>query len=423
MKCQLGVLTVVLSMLLFACMGKPAAGQNRGSQPTADPGADSKQEVVPLNEQDVIVGLNTFTLDLFRMMLAEEAPATNTIVSPYSVATALAMAYAGARGQTADEMSQTLHFSGNTPAFHQALGKVGTELTSSQEYQLLVANALWPSKQYTLLESYLTSMRNAYKTELSTLDYAGEAEASRETINTWVEEKTNDRILDLIPEGSLDAATQLVITNAIYFKGLWLTQFKEERTQDMPFHLLDGNSIDVPMMQQRGEFQYTETDWYQAVELGYQGDKIAMVILLPKDAKDLARVMSELSPDFMHAALTGLAKRNIDLLLPRFTIKAKYFMTELLSSMGMPTAFTGSADFSGMSGVRDLFISDVIHQAFIEVNEEGTEAAAATGVIMEKTAIMIPPRFQADHPFVFLIRDKESGCILFTGVLAKPEGH
>jgi serpin B len=387
----------------------------------ASSGAKSGQEVNIGELKPIAMNINAFTFDMFRNLRENEDPGTNTLASPYSIATALAMVYAGADGQTADEMRAVLHFDASTAEFHKTVGNLGRSLTSTDDYQLQVANALWPHVEYTLLDSYVELMREAYETDVTGVDYVGETEVARETINAWVEDKTKDRIKDLIPQGALGAATRLVLTNAIYFKGLWTSQFKKDFTAEQPFTLLDGSATDVPMMTQREDFRYMENDWMQAVDLGYAGDRVAMTIVLPKNPADLARIEAELTPDWLQATLDAMAEREIDLFIPRFTVDAKYSLTQQLASMGMPTAFTDKADFSGISGVPDLFISDVIHQAFIEVNEEGTEAAAATAVIMELTAMpMEVTAFRADHPFVYLLRDVETGCVLFTGVLAKP---
>jgi serpin B len=387
------------------------------------PGARPVQGAKDVDLKPIAQNINAFTLDMFRTLRENEDPGTNTLASPYSVATALAMVYAGANGPTADKMRTALHFAANTPEFHNAIGNLGKSLVATDDYQLRVANALWPHLRYTLLDSYLELMREAYETDVTALDYIGESGEARETINAWVEKATKDRIRDLIPEGALNADTRLVLTNAIYFKGLWVSQFKKDFTADAPFTLLDDSTTEAPMMTQREDFRYMENDWIQAVDLSYAGDRIAMTILLPGNPADLARLEAELTPDWLQQTLDAMAEQEIDLSIPRFTTDAKYSLTQQLSSMGMGIAFTDDADFSGISGVPDLFISDVIHQAFIEVNEEGTEAAAATAEPMATATEAIPmevPSFRADHPFIYLLRDRETGCILFTGVLAKP---
>ncbi len=407
------IAAVVLS--LFSCGGTATSKQQPAPRET-----EPAEDVTAQKEN--ASNLNAFTLALFRALRQGNDPGANTLASPYSVDTALAMVYAGAKGQTADEMREVLHYEANTPEFHRAMGDLGRSLESSEEYQLHVANALWPHVRYTLLDSYLDLMREAYETDVTRLDYENNVELARQTINDWVEEKTEDRIEDLIPEGVLDSMTRLVLTNAIYFKGLWLSQFKKDNTSEAPFTLLDGSTRNVPMMKQRNDFRYFANDWLQAVDLPYTGERVAMTILLPRDATNLTQLESELSPQWLESTLAEMAEQEIDLSLPRFTMNAKSSLSDVLRGMGMTTAFSENADFSGMSGVPDLFISDVIHQAFIEVNEEGTEAAAATGVVMKLTAApMEIPAFVADHPFVFLLRDTKTGCILFTGVLAKPE--
>ncbi|MCL4694207.1 MAG: serpin family protein [Candidatus Hydrogenedentes bacterium] len=410
---SLAIAAIVFS--LFSC-GGAATSKQQPSPREPEPAENATAQ------KEIAMEMNAFSLELFRALRQGNDPGTNTLASPYSVDTALAMVYAGAKGQTADEMREVLHYDASTSEFHRVMGNLGRSLESSEEYQLNVANALWPHVRYTLLDSYVDLMREAYETDVTRLDYENNVELARQTINDWVEEKTEDRIEDLIPEGVLDSMTRLVLTNAIYFKGLWLSQFKEDDTSKAPFTLLDGSTTKVQMMKQRNDFHYFANDWLQAVDLPYTGERVAMTILLPKDAADLTRLESELTSQWLESTLTEMTEQEIDLSLPRFTMNAKSSLSDVLQGMGMITAFSENADFSGMSGVPDLLISEVIHQAFIEVNEEGTEAAAATGVVMKLTAApMDIPAFVADHPFVFLLRDTKTACILFTGVLAKPE--
>jgi serpin B len=217
--------------------------------------------------------------------------------------------------------------------------------------------------------------------------------------------------------------TRLVLTNAIYFKGKWASQFKPERTQDAPFTLLDGQKVNVPMMSQTGKFSYMETDTTQVLELPYVNDELSMVILLPKKIDGVSELERELARDNLAGWLDRLRKCEVRVFLPRFKMTSEFELAGVLSSMGMPDAFCSKADFSGMTGNRDFFISAVVHKAYVEVNEEGTEAAAATGVVMKLTSVAPPPPiFRADHPFVFLIRDNQSGSILFMGRLANPAG-
>jgi len=254
------------------------------------------------------------------------------------------------------------------------------------------------------------------------VNFATDAEGARKTINAWVEKQTRDKIKDLIQPGVLDSLTRLVLTNAIYFKGDWASPFKKDGTKDGDFFAADGQKVAAPMMHQTGHFGYLDGGELQALEMPYKGDALSMVVLLPKAKDGLPALEKKLSATSAVVWIAGLRKQQVQVAMPRFTTTAEFMLKETLSAMGMTDAFSDRADFSGMDGVKDLFISAVIHKAFVDVNEEGTEAAAATAVVMKSTGMPAPPvEFRADHPFVFLIRDTRSGCILFVGRMANPK--
>ena len=308
--------------------------------------------------------------------------------------------------------------------FHKAFGEIIKQLNTSGEkgsYELVVANALWGQKDYKFLSEFLTLVRENYGGDLQQVDFAAQTEAARKTINTWVESKTKDKIKELIKPGMLDSMTRLVLTNAIYFKGKWASPFKPELTKDSSFTLLNGEKPNVPMMNQTGKFGYMETNDIQALEMPYVNNDLSMVILLPKQADGIKDLEKELVSDNLAGWLSGIHKREVQVFFPRFKMASEFGLGKVLSAMGMPDAFSGKADFSGMTGNKDLFISAVVHKAYVDVNEEGTEAAAATGVVMKLTSIREPlPVFRADHPFIFLIRDNQTGSILFLGRVANP---
>jgi len=368
----------------------------------------------------VVDGNNRFSVRLYQQLRTTDG---NLFFSPYSISTALAMTYAGARGTTETQMAEALCFPtsrgvlqemGATGApmtqeeFAEAFGGIIKDLNAQGEegkYQLKVANALWGQAGYAFLSTFVRLVETEYGGTLREMDFAQAAEQVRQTINTWVARQTNDKIRDLIGRGTLDAATRLVLTNAIYFKGDWATQFKESRTRPEPFTLLNGDTVPVPMMHQKEMFRYAEVGAnnhspLQILELPYVGETLSMVILLPKTLDGITRLEA----------------------IPKFKMTSKFNLQRVLAGMGMANAFSGAADFSGMTGQRDLFISDVIHQAYVDVNEEGTEAAAATGVVMKMTSMRpdSTPVFRADHPFVFMIRDNKSGSILFLGRVMNP---
>ena len=297
----------------------------------------------------------------------------------------------------------------------------------NKKYKLSTANALWAQKNYPFLKEYLDGVKKYYGGKATNLDFEKDPEGSRITINNWVEDQTNDKIKDLIPSGSINASIGLVLTNAIYFKGEWVKQFNETETRDENFRISKNNSVKVPMMQRTDEeakFNYAENDKLQILEMPYSDEELSMLILLPKD-DNLKALENSLSTKKLSKWKQDLKEQRVDIFIPKFKFETKYFMADTLREMGMPTAFSDSADFSGMTGKQDLKISDVIHQAFIEVNEEGTEAAAATIGLMHTTGSGPEkepkiPVFRADHPFIFLIQEKATGNILFLGRVVDP---
>jgi len=367
----------------------------------------------------VVNANNQFALELYSK-LNEENAGKNIFFSPYSISVALAMTYEGARGQTAEEMQSVLHFPADPEVRRPAFARIYNQINKGgKKYKLSTANALWAQKDYPFLDEYFNTVEKYYGGKVTNLDFVGDPENSRITINKWVEAQTNNKIKDLIPEGVIDAATRLVLTNAIYFKGTWFKQFDKKNTVERDFKISPTNSVKVQMMHlddKKAKFNYTETKDLKILELPYSGGDLSMLILLPKDS--IEQLESELTIENLNNWTARLKEEEVSIYLPRFKFETKYFMAKTLREMGMSSAF-GNADFSGMTGRRDLYISNVIHQAFVEVNEEGTEAAAATAVVMKEVAIM-KKLFNADHPFIFIIREKETGNILFLGRVSDP---
>ena len=370
----------------------------------------------------VVQGNNAFALDLYAQLKDRDG---NLFFSPHSISTALAMTYAGARGNTEKQMATVLHFDLEHkrlhPAFRELLGQLETG-EGERGYQLSVANALWGQKGYEFLEKFLNLTKENYGAGLNEVDFIGSTEAARQTINTWVERETEDKIKELIKPGVLDRLTRLVLTNAIYFKGYWASQFKEELTREAPFTLMSGEKVQVPTMHRTADFKYAEAEDFQTLELPYKGGDLSMTIFLPKETDGLAALEQSLTAEKLATWLSTLEEQEVIVALPKFRMTSEFSLAEVLKSMGMTDAFdVKEADLSGMTGKKDLFITAVLHKAFVEVNEEGTEAAAATGVVVGLTAA--PPRqpiFQADHPFLFLIRDLRSNSILFLGRVMDP---
>jgi len=399
--------------VIAVCAALVAMSFLAGTMPVEANGAARREALVE--------GNTAFAVDLYSKLREEEG---NLFFSPYSISTALAMTYAGARGNTEKQMAQVLHFTLPQCRLHPAFASMEAALKAIQEkgdVELRVANALWPQEDYVFLKAFLELTEKYYGSAITPLDYKTAHEAARRTINAWVEEKTNGKIKDLIPEGVLDALTRLVLTNAIYFKGNWATQFDKKLTEDAPFHLLLGESVETPLMHQKQTCGYGEFEGLQVLELPYVGEALSMVVLLPKKVDGLAELEDRLTAENLEKWTTRLRKEKVSIFLPKFTMTSQFQLQDTLASMGMPDAFNMSADFSGMDGTKNLFISAVIHKAFVAVDEEGTEAAAATGVVIRLKAAPRPaPVFRADHPFVFIIRDNVSGSILFLGRVVDP---
>jgi len=371
---------------------------------------------------------NDFAVRMYSK-LAEEGG--NLFFSPGSIHTALSMTFAGARGRTERQMYDVLGFgvaAGKNRWPQSRVHKACAGLLKALEppkdagYQLSVANALWGQKGYPWLEDFLKATRDNYGAGLREVDFVGATEAARRTINTWVEDRTKDRIKELIAKGILTGLTRLVLTNAIYFKGDWAAQFDKKATRDADFTTVGSKKVKVSMMHRKGRYGYTidRKTGLQAVAIPYKGDELSMVVLLPKAPEDLAAMTATLTAKRLDAWIGALRTREIHLYLPRFKLTKALRLKKVLSKMGMTDAFGSQADLSGMNGKKDLYVAAVIHKAFVDVNEEGTEAAAATAVVVKLKSARRTPVFRADRPFGFLIRHNPTGTILFMGTVAEP---
>jgi serpin B len=381
------------------------------------------EPTVPADTTAVVSGNNAFAFDLYGQLRSKEG---NLFFSPYSISAALAMTSAGARGQTLDEMTRALRYP-EPEKLHPGFKALGNHLNGAPNakrgYQLSTANALWGQKGYGFRPEFVGLTRDHYGAGLQEIDF-GQEERARGTINAWVEKETRGKIKDLIGPGMLSPRTRLVLTNAIYFKGDWASQFKKDRTLEEPFFLSDGKRIKTPLMHQNGTYRYAETNALQALELPYVGGDLSMIVLLPRKADGLAALEKDLNAEALNAILARLRLcAEVDVTLPKFKTTTEYVLNEQLQALGMKQAFVQGADFSGITGrAGDLYIGYVVHKAFVDVNEEGTEAAAATAVLGHSSSTAPPPKpvFRADHPFVYLIRDNKSGAVLFVGRLADP---
>ena len=388
-------------------------------------------DLAPSDMGDLVAGNSAFAFDLYQALSAEDG---NLFYSPYSISLALAMTYAGARGETEQQMADTLHFILSQDRLHSAFNGLDLELagrgagakgTDGEGFRLNIVNALWGQEDFEFLAEFLDLVSENYGAGLRLLDFANAAEDSRIVINDWVSEQTEGKIKDLIPQGVIDELTRLVLTNAIFFNAAWLYPFEESQTKDGAFHLLDGGEVTVPMMRRTASFGLAKGDGYQAVELPYDGSEISMVILLP-DTGQFEGFEGSLDAGLVRTITEGLVPTRVALTMPKFEFDSEFSLTGALGAMGMPVAFISSlgpctsekADFSGMTGACELYIKAVVHKAFVSVDEAGTEAAAATAVVMGIESL--PPSVTIDRPFVFLIRDIETGAILFVGRVTDP---
>lgn len=417
---RFGPAAALTAIALAAC----GSGSNGPAQ-SDDPSRPSEAQAIIVSDEEVsslVQGNNRFALDLYARLGAREG---NLFFSPNSISTALAMVYAGARGSTADEMARALHFDLPPDAIHASFEQLMASLgagDAERSYALSIANRLWAQQGYEFLPQYLNLTEQRYGARVGDVDFRTATEEARIAINAWVAEQTRGKIVDLIKPGSLNATTRLVLTNAIYFKGNWHTQFKTQFTRQAPFTVSPGNSVQVDMMNQAETFGYADRDGVQVLELPYVDEELSMFVLLPKQVDGLAALESELTAENLDEWTRNLRRVKVNVFLPKFTMRSGFELGETLRDLGIETAFGREADFSGMTDRSDLFISSVVHQAFVEVNEEGTEAAAATGVQLRATSARVgpPPIFRADHPFVFMIRQKQSGAILFLGRFVEP---
>jgi serpin B len=368
-----------------------------------------------------------FSFDLYDILKNDSnalAPKGNLFLSPYSISTALAMTYAGAERETKTQIANVFHFTLPKQNLYSAFDDLQKQLIQedkSHGYQLLIANALWGQKGAPFLEEFIKLNNDYFGAGLRQLDFVYETEASRQIINSWIEEKTNKKIKNLIPSNAIEKETVLVLTDAIYFKGEWKTKFDKSKTKNSDFTISANQIIKVPLMNLKNNFKYYADEKFQAVELPYKGNEISMLVLLPNETESLKELEKNFTADTLNTVLSKMDEIIVDVYFPRFKMTwGSFSLNKSLIALGMPDAFNSEkADFSGINGKRGIWISNVFHKAFIEVNEEGTEAAAGTGVVIVKS-FHVEPIFRADHPFIFIIKDNRSGSILFMGRLMNP---
>jgi serpin B len=375
------------------------------------------------NPDALAQGASTFTVSLFRQILARNEG--NILFSPYSISMALSMAGAGAKGKTAEEirsaLGQTLPADTLYPAMSD-LSRQISEAGNGEGQALVSANAIWLGKDFKVRTDYLKLLKDYFNSEALQLDFCRAAPAAK-TINDWVAEKTRGHIQDLVSERALNCDMRLVLTNAVYFLGRWASPFNEKLTEDGLFFSVPGQGTKIPMMHGRGSYSYAELEGWQVLQLPYMGGRLAMLVLLPASGSALADNEQRLDARSLDRISGALKPRPVSVTFPKFEIRASYGLNDYLKGTGIKEAFRRDADFSGITTESKLFISEVLHEAWVKVNEKGTEAAAATHVGMATGAArpQTPVEFRADHPFLFLIKHVDTGSILFWGRLSTPK--
>ena len=363
-----------------------------------------------------------FTEKLYNLLVSSQSKYRNMVASPFSISAVMAMAYAGAKGSTANQMKSVLAFPKDS-ALQQGYQILLSVLKSNENFTLESANRVFVQENYKLLDSYLTAVKKYYHAEPYELDFMEESEKSRQVINKWVEDQTKEKIKNLFPPRSINSNTRMVLVNAIYFKGDWKRKFIKIWTKRRKFTTHEGKKIRVDMMRQKSKFRSAQNVdlGCRILELPYKGDRLSMLVFLSKKPEDFDAMEEKFgSFDFSNITLSGAIK--FDIAIPKFKIESKHDLVDNLKKIGLDDMFVaGKADFSGMDGTRNLYASSVVQKAFIEVNEEGSEAAAATGMVMMMRAMPAPPqKFTCDRPFLFAIKDNLTGMVLFTGRVTDP---
>ncbi|HQI70093.1 MAG TPA: serpin family protein [Bacteroidales bacterium] len=405
--------TAGLISLVLLC----ACKTNKNSMNSTSSPSDEGSSVVNITENN-----NRFAFDLYKNIGAKPE---NMLYSPYSISSALAMTYTGARGNTEKQMGAVMHFSPNSLDFNNqnnARLKEINALNDGSTLNTYTANSIWAQKDFKFKESFIGALKDSYLSSLHTVDFIKETEQSRLLINKWVETETKEKIKDLIQPGLIDYLTRMVLVNAIYFKADWETAFDETLTKKMTFYPDETTQVPCDFMFAERDFGfYEQENGLKAIEIPYSKGKMSMLVILPKDKNGIFGITKETGPDWYNMINTSLVKKKVKLWLPKFKTTSEFELSEVLQQMGMKEAFSDNADFSGMTGKKDLKISKVIHKAFVEVNESGTEAAAASAVVMRvKSMPANQPEFRADHPFLFIIKENTQNRILFIGNIFNP---
>lgn len=405
--------SLLASLLLLWGVGLPVITQAVGNSSESN-----SYQIARVDNNAIVNQNNQFAIDLYNQLQREISG--NLFFSPYSLSTAMAMTYEGSRNQTAIQISQVFHFPQPPGSLYPEFTSLLNDIKSRNSSQLYLVNRLWGQSGYRFQEPFLQITKNHYNAQLNQVDFMGDHEKSRQIINDWVSQETNHKITDLIPPGILDRLTRLILTNAVYFSGDWLSPFPEKYTQDGIFNLPSGETISVPMMHHPNvSINYHSLPEVQIIELPYSDGNLSMIILLPAEGTDLPTFAQNMTIANFQNWLHRLEYVNLEIWLPKFNFSSSFNLKSTLSYMGMESAFTETADFSGISSEKPFFLYDVVHQAFVNVDEKGTEASAATGVIVGSRS-SIRDRIHINRPFMFIIRELDSGTILFMGSVVNP---
>jgi serpin B len=413
------IAALILVGLLVGCGARADADVVRGSA--------ARRAAEPASALPVASALDRFGGELFTAVA--EVSTDNVILSPYSVAVALAMTRAGAAGETRAQLDRTLHFEGidvdaGFNALERALSSRSKAVENAEgervDVKLATANALWPQKGYPFTPMFLDLLAAQYGAGLHVVDFEHNTEAARRAINKWVAAETAKKIPELIPKDALDTLTRLVLTNAIYLKAAWAEPFDEAATSDRSFRRLDATTVSAPFMHLTTELRFASGSGWQTVELPYAGGQLAMDLIVPDSGR-----FDEVATTLRHGAtpfLSGLSRQTVDLSLPKFRFRTAADIVDILASLGIVDLFDPTkADLSGMTDAEKLYVSGVLHEAFIDVNEKGTEAAAATAIVIRASAAPAKPvELVVDRPFFVVLRDLETNAVLFLGRVVDP---
>lgn len=419
-KFSFSVFTAAAVILIANCssaMGAACCSQNYSpdSNKTQSTIEQPGPEILKLASDNT-----TFAINIYSSLKNKDG---NLFFSPYSISSAMAMVYLGARGKTEEQIKSVMNYSLPQENLHQNFSEQNERLkniSKGEEIQISISNSIWPHKDYQFLPEYIELLKKYYKTEVTQVDYVNATEAARQKINEEVEKQTLGKITNLIPDGILDSLTRLVLTNAVYFKGLWNTRFDPENTKPAAFNISSDITSEVQMMFQNSKFRYYSDTVLQAVELPYKGGSVCMLILLPREIEGINDLEESLSSEMLSSIISEMYETKIKIYLPRFSLTSEFNLSDTLKSLGMPIAFSNAADFSGMDGTQNLLLTNVLHKAYVGVDEEGTEAAAATAAVIGLKSVPMFEIFKADHPFLFLICDCSTGTVLFMGRVSQP---